>query len=90
MRYALRNQDKIAAAYSSGYLQQHLIGSLNRFFETVDEDALNDCWIVNIPNERYPILRINDIADENGMLEFAIIDRKYDVLKLAFLGRMKG
>lgn len=90
MRYALRNQDKIAAAYSADYLQQHLIDSLNKFFETVDEDALKEYWIVNIPNERYPILRINDIADEDCMLEFAIIGRQYDILKLAFLGRMKG
>ena len=28
MRYALRNQDKIAAAYSSEYLKEHIIGSL--------------------------------------------------------------
>lgn len=90
MRYALRNQNKIAAAYSTNYLQQHLLDSLNKFFETVDEDALNDYWIVNIPNERYPILRINDIADEDCMLEFAIIGRQYGILKLAFLGRMKG
>lgn len=26
MRYALRNQDKIAAAYSSEYLKEHIIG----------------------------------------------------------------
>lgn len=90
MRYALRNQDKIAAAYGLDYLQQHLIDSLKKFFETVDEDALNDYWVINIPNERYPILRINDMADENCMLELAIIGRVYDVLKLAFLGRMKG
>lgn len=90
MRYALRNQDKIAASLSSDYLHQHIIASLNRFFETVDEDALNDYWIGYIPNERYPILRINDIADEDCMLEFAVIGRQFDVLRLAFLGRMKG
>lgn len=90
MRYALRNQDKIAAAYSPEYLQQHLIDSLNKFFEYVEEAELEDFWIVRIPNERYQILRISDIADENCMLEFAIISRQFDVLKLAFLGRMKG
>lgn len=90
MRYALRNQDKIAAKFGESYLRQHLLSSLKKFFETVDEDALNDYWVVNIPNERYPILRINDMADENCMLEFAIIGRQYDVLRLAFLGRMKG
>lgn len=90
MRYALRNQNKIAAAYGADYLQQNLIDSLNRFFETVDEDALNDYWVLTAPGEPYPILRINDVADNNCMVEFAIISRQYDVLKLAFLGRMKG
>lgn len=32
MRYALRNQDKIAAAYSSEYLKEHIIGSLDSYF----------------------------------------------------------
>lgn len=31
-----------------------------------------------------------DLADENAMLEFAVIGLKYDVLGLSFLGRMKG
>jgi AhpD family alkylhydroperoxidase len=38
----------------------------------------------------YPIMQINDIADDNAMLEFAWIGTQYDVIKLAFLGRMKG
>lgn len=29
-------------------------------------------------------------ADNNSMLEFAVIVQRYDVLHLAFLGRMKG
>lgn len=90
MRYALRNQEKIAAAYSPDYLKQHLIASLDRFFATVDEDALLEYWRINTFVQPYPILRINDVADADCMLEFAIIDRQYDVLKLAFMGRMKG
>lgn len=35
-------------------------------------------------------MQINDIADDNAMLEFAWIGTQYDVIKLAFLGRMKG
>lgn len=90
MRYALRNQDKIAAAYSPEYLQQHLIASLDNFFRTVDEDALAYYWRIDTSEGKYPILAVNDTADENCILEFAIIGRQYDVLKLAFMGRMKG
>lgn len=38
----------------------------------------------------YPLLRINDLADENAMLEFSVIDWYQDVFELCFLGRMKG
>lgn len=38
----------------------------------------------------YSLLRINDLADDNDMLEFAVIGRQHDVLELCFLGRMKG
>lgn len=42
-------------------------------------------------NQRcYDVLQINDIADDNCMLEFAWISTQYDVIKLAFLGRIKG
>lgn len=90
MRYALRNQDKIAAAYSPDYLKQHLIASLDKFFATVDEDALSCYWRVDTAECQYPILAINDAADDDCLLEFAIIGRQYDVLKLAFMWRMKG
>lgn len=86
MRYALRNQDKIAEAYSPEYLQQHLIASLDNFFRTVDEDAISDYWRIDTSEGKYPILAINDIAYETHTLEFAIIGRQYDVLKLAFIG----
>lgn len=84
MRYALRNQDKIAAALGDDYLQNHLIASLDCFFRLVDEDAMDDFWIVS-GETRYPILRINDINNEGTMLEFAVLERKFDVLRLAFI-----
>ena len=46
MRYALRNQDKIAEAYSPDYVKC-LIESLDHFFKTVDEDAIVDYWRIN-------------------------------------------
>lgn len=94
MRYALRNQDKIAAVFDEDYLKNHIIQSLDRFFANND----NDCFIKSVEldtyqaesGESYTVLRVNDIADDNAMLEFAVIGQQFDVLKLAFLGRMKG
>lgn len=90
MRYALRNQDKIANSYSEEYLNNHLLASLNSFFNIVDEDEMNEFWLINTDEYKYPVLRINDLADDNAMLEFAVIGRQFDVLKLAYMGRMKG
>jgi hypothetical protein len=96
MRYALRNQDKIAAVYSSEYLKEHIIGSLDSYFnvprsqEEVEDFIYSSCVCYSTNQGNYPIMQINDIADDNAMLEFAWIGTQYDVIKLAFLGRMKG
>lgn len=94
MRYALRKQDKIASVYSEAYLNNHIIKSLDSYFGNSNDERITD----NISQERYaiqtgesyPLLRINDLSDDNAMLEFAVIGQQYDVLKLSFLGRMKG
>ena len=39
---------------------------------------------------KYPLLRINDVANSDAMLEFAVIGQMYDVLNLSYVGRMKG
>lgn len=97
MRYALRNQDKIAAAYSSEYLKELIIGSLDSYFnvprsqEEVEDFIYSSCVCYSTNQGNYPIMQINDIADDNdAMLEFAWIGTQYDVIKLAFLGRIKG
>nr|WP_229101738.1 hypothetical protein [Bacteroides finegoldii] len=95
MRYTLRNQDKIAAAYSSEYLKEHIIGSLDSYFnvprsqEEVEDFIYSSCVCYSTNQGNYPIMQINDIADDNAMLEFAWIGTQYDVIKLAFLGRRK-
>ena len=33
---------------------------------------------------------VNDLSDDNAMLEFAVIGLECDILKLSFLGRIKG
>lgn len=95
MRYALRKQDKIATAYGGDYLEEHIIASLDGFFarkghaEVIEYiDDMNAFYETS--QNSYQVLRINDLADKNAMLEFAVIGLKYDVLGLSFLGRMKG
>lgn len=94
MRYALRKQNKIASVYSKAYLKEHIISSLNSYFGKCDDERIIDDIsqerYVSHTGEDYPLLRINDLLDNNAMLEFAVIGQQYDVLKLSFLGRMKG
>jgi hypothetical protein len=92
MRYALRKKDKIASAYSEQYLNDHIIQSLNRYFSTHNDSEIAETIEIadKVDNINYPILRINDVADDNCMLEFAVLGQTYDVIKLSFLGRMKG
>lgn len=94
MRYALRKQDKIASTLGDDYLKNHIIKSLDYYFgkccnERIKDDISQEEY-VSRTGENYPILRINDLTDDNAMLEFAVIGQQYDILKLAFLGRMKG
>ena len=92
MRYALRKKDKIASVYSEGYLNDHIIQSLNRYFSTHNDSEIAETIEIadKVDNMNYPILRINDVADDNCILEFAAIGQTYDVLRLSFLGRIKG
>lgn len=94
MRYTLRKQDRIASVYSEAYLNEHIIKSLNSYFgNTKNERIIDDIsqeGYVSRTGEDYPILRVNDLADDNAMLEFTVIGKQYDMLELAFLGRMKG
>ena len=94
MRYALRKQHTIASVYSEAYLKEHIISSLDSYFGNTSDERITDDisqeGYVTCTGEDYPLLRINDLTDDNAMLEFAVIGQQYDVLKLSFLGRMKG
>ena len=94
MRYALRKQDKIASVFGDDYLKNHIIQSLDSFFANSDDDHIVGAIELDAyqtqSGESYAVLRCNDLADGNAMLEFAVIVQHYDVLHLSFLGRMKG
>lgn len=91
MRCALRNQEKIAAAYGTDYLQQHIIASLYKYFADASEEEIEEVLeYQTINGKEYQVLQINDVADEDAMLEFVIVGRQYDVFRLAFNDRIKG
>lgn len=94
MRYALRNQDKIKAVFGNEYLEKNILQSLNKYFKNSDDDRIYsdiepDGYVTDYGN-KYTLLRINDVANSEAMLEFAVIGQIYDVLKLSYIGRIKG
>ena len=75
-------------------MKEHIISSLDSYFGNTSDERITDDisheGYVTSTGEDYPLLKINDLVDDNAMLEFAVIGQQYDVLKLSFLGRMKG
>lgn len=93
MRYALRKKEKISEVFSEEYLKEHIIASLDNVFKNTPTEIIEEALSVEyqtINGKNYQVIRINDVADKDCMLEFAVIEKRYDVLKLSFLGRMKG
>lgn len=94
MRYALRKQEKIKEVLGKEYLENNILQSLNKYFGNNDDDRIysdiEPDWYVTDYGNKYPLLRINDVANSNAMLEFAVIGQMYDVLNLSYVGRMKG
>ena len=94
MRFALRKQDKIKEVLGNEYLENNILQSLNKYFENSDNDRIYsdiepDGYVTDYGN-KYPLLRINDVANSDAMLEFAVMGQMYDVLNLSYVGRMKG
>lgn len=94
MRYALRKQDKIKTVLGNEYLENNILQSLNKYFGNSDNNRIHsdieqDGYVTDQGN-KYPLLRINDVANSDAMLEFAVIGRMYDVLNLSYIGRIKG
>ena len=88
MRYALRKQDKIAAAIGDDYLKNHILKSLDSFFRKSNDECIISPVELDTyqteSGESYAVLRVNDLADDNAMLEFAVIGKEFDVLNLPF------
>ena len=81
MKYALRRQE--IAMCSPEYVTEHILKSLNFYFGKQDNkrimDDISQEYYIDPYGVHYPLLRINDLADENAMLEFSVIDWYQDV-----------
>lgn len=77
-RYSLRNQNKIAHAYSQEYLQR-MIRSLNEYFENATEIEELDSG-----DNRFNMIAVDDIDHTVSQFAFYIISKTYDVYRLAF------
>ena len=78
-RYALRNQKKIADAFGNEYLEL-LLKSLDTYFATakhIEEHTYEQ--------EDYRIIHANSVQpNTDTFFEFYVIERKFDVYKLAY------
>lgn len=81
MRYALRNQHKIAAAYSSEMLKR-IVEPLNSYFKSHESMPESDCK--QLGDEPYKTLIISDAGHSTNLIAFYVIGIKYDVYRLAF------
>lgn len=90
MRYALRNQEKIKEYFEPNgeKMLRRINESLKEYFSESDQgDVENNCN--HISGESYTTLSIPDVGNENREIQFYVIGRQYDVLKLAFKGFIK-
>lgn len=81
MRYALRNQSRIADKLGDAKLQQCL-QSLKVTFANAMDDAINK-QINEVNGLPFPIISVNNILDEKCSIVFYVTGRMYDVLHLA-------
>lgn len=96
MRWILRNQEKIKAHFEphGDEILERIKQSLNHFF-TIDRSYFPppfknlEGYFDDIPGEKYPIISINDMGNENRMIEFYVVGKQFDVYKLAFRGFTK-
>ena len=96
MRWALRNQDKIKAAFepNGNEILTRIKESLTRYFaadRSEYPEGLRDIEddFNQVPGEPYPTIAINDVGNDSRMIEFYVIGKQYDVYRLAFKGFTK-
>lgn len=96
MRWALRRQEKIKAAFepNGDDILTRIKESLTRYF-SADRSEFPDGYreieddFNQLPGEPYPTIAINDVGNDSRMIEFYVTGKQYDVFHLAFKGFTK-
>lgn len=96
MRWALRRQEKIKAAFepNGDDVLTRIKESLTRYF-SADRSEFPDGYreieddFNQLPGEPYPTIAINDVGNDSRMIEFYVTGKQYDVFHLAFKGFTK-
>ena len=70
-------------------MKEHIISSLDSYFGNTSDERITDDisqeGYVTCTGEDYPLLRINDLTDDNAMLEFAVIGQLIRCIKTILL-----
>lgn len=100
MRYRLHRDSLTLGNIDGEYYDTHLIRSLDDFFQSVNDEEIDNfiddgmvgVLLLSVKGPYYGgrILRINDVADKDSMLEFTILHQLPTKMYLTFTGRMKG
>lgn len=96
MRWALRRQEKIKAAFepNGDDVLTRIKESLTRYF-SADRSEFPDGYreieddFNQFPGEPYPTIAINDVGNADRMIEFYVTGKQYDVYHVAFKGFTK-
>jgi len=96
MRFALRRQEKIKAAFepNGDEILARIKESLTRYF-SADRSEFPEGFrdiesdYNQLPGEPYPTIAINDVGNANRMIEFYVTGKQYDVYHVAFKGFTK-
>lgn len=90
MKYVLRNKKKVSESYSDTYLQDHVIRSLDEYCSNCNELIdIGGCCVTKARNV-YPIIYVNDVADDDCMLKFVLLGiTDHNILNIIFLEREK-
>jgi len=79
MRYALRNQVKLAEAFSTAYVKRMIL-SLDNYFKK-NEDVVAPIFH---EGDTYPFILVDDSTHSEAVFEFWIVKKVYDSYLLAY------
>lgn len=89
MRYVLVQIHQILREYSTDYLTEHIIKSLDSFFSEAEDNFIDEIYYQQESSSLH--ININDVADPDSMLVFNYIGQtRTGAHKVYYVGSIKG